>query len=52
MKLLENPPNPLLHVFVCINDRTSKNQNMDSCAPEITAVEFHNSAKNFQKVPL
>ena len=35
MKLLSNPPKPFLHVFVCINDRSNRNSNLPSCAPEI-----------------
>ncbi|MBT4604800.1 (2Fe-2S) ferredoxin domain-containing protein [archaeon] len=46
MNLLQNQPNPLLHVFVCVNDRTLKNkqqkqnnpsyQCMQSCGQTIT----------------
>ena len=37
MKNLANYPTPKLHVFVCINDRTSSKSGMASCGPELTA---------------
>jgi (2Fe-2S) ferredoxin len=36
MHNLINPPSPKLHVFVCINDRTTTRPDMTSCAPTIT----------------
>jgi (2Fe-2S) ferredoxin len=34
--LLQNPPSPFLHVFVCINDRTLRAKDVPSCGPSIT----------------
>lgn len=31
-----NFPKPLLHFFICVNDRTSKPGSMPSCGPTIT----------------
>ena len=36
MEILTNSPNPKLHLFVCVNDRTKRSPDMVSCAPEVT----------------